>query len=188
MIRINLLAVERDRGKRRIGIELGQKVTLGCVAIFVAAVAFVVWQALAVRGETARLDDQLRAVDQELSTMSDVVNRRNEFENRSAELARRVALIEQLREGQGGPVRLLDQLSRGLPDGVWFTELRQDGSVVTIQGRATGLTALSDLIVAMETSGYFALPVTIVDSQREAQEGGEVIRFELRAEFVLPPS
>jgi type IV pilus assembly protein PilN len=188
MIRINLLAVERNRPKRRIGFDLGQRVTLVCVVIFVAVLAGVVWQALAVRGEAARLREQVRLVDEELATMVDVVGQRNEFEDRSAELARRVALIEELRDGQGGPVRMIDQVSRALPQGVWLTELRQEGAVITIQGRATSLTGLSDLVVGMERSGHFALPVAIIDSQLEVQTLGEVVRFELRAEFMLPSS
>ena len=188
MIRINLMGVERGRTKRRLGVELGQKVTLACGAIFVAVVVIIVWQWFLVRGEMARLDADLLSVDDELSTMSDVVERRNEFEAQSAELARRVALIEQLREGQGGPVRMLDQISRGLPEGVWLTELRQEGADITIQGLATSLTVLSGLLIAMESSGYFALPIEIVDSQLESQAVGEVVRFELRATFMLPSS
>ncbi len=188
MIRINLMAAERRRTQRKFGIDPGQKVTLACGAIFVAVVAVVVWQLLSVRGEAVRLDDQLRLVDQDLATMSDVVRRRNEFETQSAELARRVALIEDLRGGQGGPVRMLDQVSRSLPEGIWLTELRQEGADITLQGRATGLTVLSDLVVALESSGYFALPVDIVDSQLESQEGSEVVRFEIRAAFMLPSS
>ena len=188
MIRINLMAVERGRTTRRFGTELANKVTLVCGAIFVAVVAIVVWQLLSVRAETARLDEQLRLVNQDLASMSDVVERRNEFEAQSAELARRVALIEELRDGQGGPVRMLDQISRGLPEGVWLAELRQEADVITIQGRATSLTVLSDLVVAMESSGYFTLPVEIVDSQLEPEAAGDVVRFELRAEFMVPSS
>ncbi len=188
MIRINLMAVERGRTARWFGPELGNKVTLVCGAIFVAVVAMVVWQWLLlddVRGETAR---QLRLVNQDLASMFDVVGRRNEFEARSTEMARRVALIEELRNGQSGPVRMLDQVSRGLPEGLWLTELRQEGANITIQGRATNLTVLSDLVVALESSGYFALPVDIVDSQLEPQTEGDVVRFELRAEFLVPSS
>lgn len=185
MIRINLMAVERGRTARRFGPELGNKVTLVCGAIFVGVVVMVVWQSFGVREETAR---QLRLVNQDLASMSDVVGRRNEFEAQSAELARRVALIEELRGGQGGPVRMLDQVSRAMPEGVWLTELRQEGADITVQGRATSLTVLSELVVALESSGYFTLPVDIVDSQFESQAEGDVVRFELRAEFLVPSS
>ena len=185
MIRINLMAVERGRTARRFGPELGNKVTLVCGAIFVGVVVMVVWQSFGVREETAR---QLRLVNQDLASMSDVVGRRNEFEAQSAELARRVALIEELRGRQGGPVRMLDQVSRAMPEGVWLTELRQGGADITVQGRATSLTVLSELVVALESSGYFTLPVDIVDSQFESQAEGDVVRFELRAEFLVPSS
>ena len=183
MIRINLMAVERGRTTPKFGAEFANKVTLSSGAIFVGVLALVVWQLLAMRGETARLDEDIRVVNEELASMADVVGRRNQFEAQTVELARRVALIERLRGGQGGPVRLLDQVSRGLPEGVWLTELRQDGTDITIQGRATNLTVLSDFVVALESSGYFALPVELIDSQLETQEAGDVVRFELRATF-----
>jgi len=188
MIRINLLVAERGRPQRRVGIALGQRVTLICGAIFVAVIGLVVWQAVSVRGETDRLDEQLRLVDLDLATMSDVVTRRNEFETRGAELARRVALVEELRNEQDGPVRMLDQVSRALPEGVWLTELRQDRADITIQGQAVSLVVLSDLVAALEASGYFTLPVELIDSQVLPQAAGEVIRFEVRAEFMLPSS
>ena len=186
MIRINLLVAEGGRPQRRAGIAIGQRVTLICGAIFAAVIGLVVWQAVSVRGETARLDEQLRLVDLNLDRMSDVVARRNEFETRGAELARRVALIEELRNEQDGPVRMLDQVSRALPEGVWLTELRQGGADITIQGQAINLVMLSDLVTALEASGYFTLPVELIDSQILSQAAGEVIRFELRAEFMLP--
>ena len=185
MIRINLMAVERGRTARRFGPELGNKVTLVCGAIFVGVVVMVVWQSFGVREETAR---QLRLVNQDLASMSDVVGRRNEFEAQSAELARRVALIEEPRGRQGGPVRMLDQVSRAMPEGGWLTELRQEGADITVQGQGTSLTVLSELVVALESSGYFTLPVDIVDSQFESQAEGDVVRFELRAEFLVPSS
>ncbi|MDA1093845.1 MAG: PilN domain-containing protein [Acidobacteria bacterium] len=188
MIRINLMAVERDRPKRRVGIDLSQQVTVACGLIFVAAIGLVGWQVMTLRGDAANLEAQMLVVDQELATMANVVDQRNEFEARGAELSRRVALVESLRGGQGGLVRMLDQVSRSLPEGVWLNELRQEGDVVTIQGRATGLTGLSDFVLALESSGFFVLPVDIVDSQLESQETAEVVRFELRAEFRLPTS
>ena len=47
---------------------------------------------------------------------------------------------------------------------------------------------MSDLVLALELSGFFVLPVDIVDSQLESEEMGEVVRFELRAQFRLPSS
>jgi type IV pilus assembly protein PilN len=188
MIRINLLAVERDRAKRRAGIAVSQKVAIGSVSVFVVAVGLVGWQFWGLRQSSQRLDEELAAARQEITRLSSVLEQVKEFDARRAQLAQRVTLIEQLRQGQAGPVRLLDQVSASIPDGLWLTELRQEGAAVVVQGRSTTLTSLSDFVANLESSGHFLPPVEIVDSQLEAQPQGEVVRFELRGQFQLPGS
>ena len=188
MIRINLLAVERERTTRRAGIEIGQKVTIGCSVILVAAVVGIGWRFWSLRQESNQLTQELAAADQELQRLAPVLERVREFDARRAELAQRVQLIEQLRRGQSGPVRMLDQVSAALPDGLWLSELRQETNQVVVQGRATSLTALSDFVANLELSGHFTPPVEIIDGQMEETQQGEVVRFELRATFGAPSS
>jgi Tfp pilus assembly protein PilN len=109
-------------------------------------------------------------------------------------LQQRVALIEELRKGQSGPVHLLDEVSRALPERLWLTQLQQVEGDLRIEGRATSLTALSDFVGNLESSGYFARPVEILDSQVEAQPAqvqaaggpGDVVKFTVKAQFVMP--
>ena len=188
MIRINLLAVERDRTKRRAGIEIGQQVTIGCAVILLGTVVGIGWQFWALRGDALELTQDLAAADQEIQRLAPVLERVREFDERRVELARRVQLIEQLRVGQSGPVRMLDEVSESMPDGLWLTELRQEANLIVVQGRATTLTSLSDFVANLELSGYFPPPVEIIDSQLEDTTQGEVVRFELQASFVIPPA
>jgi type IV pilus assembly protein PilN len=100
------------------------------------------------------------------------------------QLQQRVTLIEQLRKGQTGPVHLLDQVSRALPESMWLTTLVQKMNDVVIDGRCTSLTALSDFVAALEASNLFERPVEIIDSQVEPPTGAgmpELIRFSVRA-------
>ena len=60
---------------------------------------------------------------------------------------------------------MLDELSKALPEMLWLTQLKQDGGELTIEGRCTTLTALSDFVANLEHSGYFRKPVEILDSQ-----------------------
>ena len=188
MIRINLLGVEGERAKRKrgVGFDLGQKVTVACSLILLGAVLGIGWQFRSLRQDSNRLDQELTAARQEVERLASVLEQVQEFDTRRAQLQQRVALIEQLRRGQSGPVHMLDQISRSVPERLWLTELRQEGGTVTIQGRATALTALSDFVSNLEISGHFSLPVEIVDSQVEEQPEGDVVRFEVRAQFVLP--
>ena len=185
MIRINLLAVEpRPATQPRVGAALG--VPLACGGIITAVLGLVLWQALSIRSASNRLEGRIRTLDRELAGFIGVPARRAEVERQSAGLTRRVALTEAQRAARGAPVRMLDQMSRVLPDGVWLTGLRQQGEDITIEGRATGMTGVSDMVAGLESSGYFALPIEIVDSRPEAEASAEVVRFELRARLSLP--
>ena len=188
MIRINLLAGDRGRPKRGVEVDLAQKVTIGCTVILVATVVLIGWRFWSLRQDSAQLTQELAAADQELQRLAPVLERVLAFEAQGAQLTERVALIEQLRHGQSGPVRMLDEISRSLPDGLWLLELRQEDEEVFVVGRARTLTALSDFMANLEDSGQVPPPVEIVDSHLEDTRQGDVVRFELRATFVRPAS
>ena len=114
-----------------------------------------------------------------------------QFEQRRAQLQQRVGLIEQLRKGQTGPVHMLDQVSRALPPMLWLTELKQNAAVpgeVTLDGRCTTLTGLSDFVANLEASGFFKKSVEILSTTAEPlpQPPGELIKFSIRAQFETP--
>ncbi len=187
MIRINLLAVERALPGRRFTFDLGERTTALSSVILIVAVGLIAWQFFSVRGESRELDlnlDEARAESQRLQELSARVT---QFLERRAQLQLRVALIEDLRRRQVGPVQMLDQISGSLPDNLWLTELRQDGEdALVILGRAMTLTALSDFVANLERSGYFIPPVDLIDSQLEDQAEGQVVRFEVLARFIVP--
>jgi len=97
-------------------------------------------------------------------------------------------LIEELRKGQTGPVHLLDEVSKNLPDAMWLVELKQTANDIVIDGRCISLTALSDFVSALEMSNYFDRPVEIVDSTVEAATPTtpELIRFSVKGRFKAP--
>lgn len=189
MIRINLLAVDRERAKRRAKFQIGQKVTVGCSLILVATGLSVGWWYWSLRSASQDLDQRIVDARQETVRLQSLIQQAQQFEARRAQLQQRVALIEELRKGQTGPVHLLDEISRSLPDTMWLTELRQTGADVTIDGRCLSLTALSDFVGSLEASTYFEQPVEIVDSQIEPStpSSAELIRFSVRAKYAATP-
>lgn len=186
MIRINLLAVEREQ-KKRPSLLATQKVAIAGSAILAAAALFLGWRFVSLRQESARVDAEIKAAQLETQRLRTVLQDVQNFEARKQQLQQRVALIEELRKGQSGPVRMLDEISRALPDRLWLTTLTQDTTGVKLDGRTTSLTALSDFVGNLENSGYFARPVEIIDSQVESAQGtGDVVRFSVKAQFQLP--
>ncbi len=188
MIKINLLAVDRDRSKKKSKFPVGEKVTVGCSLILVLAALLVGWWYWSLQNESKNLDQQIADAQRETVRLQSVIQQVQQFEARRAQLQLRVTLIETLRKGQTGPVHLLDQVSRSLPDSMWLIELKQTANDVAIDGRCTTLTALSDFVSGLETSNYFERPVEIVDSAVEPAAGAtpELIKFSVKARFKAP--
>jgi type IV pilus assembly protein PilN len=191
MIRINLLAAEREKQPRKaaaLGFDIGQKVTLVCSLILVATALGVGWWWWMLDRESARLTNEISAAERETARLKTILTQVAQFETQKQQLQQRVTLIEELRKGQTGPVHLIDQLSRAMPEMLWLSSLSQDGGEITVDGRCTTLTALSDFVINLERSGYFRRPVEILDSQVEQVPGSssELIKFQLKASFALP--
>jgi type IV pilus assembly protein PilN len=186
MIRINLLAVERERTKRatRTVIPAAQRVTIGASFILLATVLGVGWWFWSLRRQSADLDTAIASAEVETQQLRSVLAQVQKFETRKAQLQQRVTLIEQLRRGQTGPVHVLDEVSKSLPDRLWLTSMVQKDKEFTIDGRTTSLTALSDFVANIEGSHWFKKPVEIVDSQVEPNpQTGDLVRFTIRANF-----
>jgi type IV pilus assembly protein PilN len=190
MIRINLLAAERDRNKKKavtLG-SVGQKLTIGCSLILILATLFVGWRYWEVGRQSTQLDADIAAAQQETTRLHSVIQQVQQFEQRKAQLQQRVGLIELLRKGQTGPVHMLDQISRALPSMLWLTELKQVGPDVIIDGKATTLTGLSEFVSNLEASGYFKRSVEIVNTTSETSvpQGSDLIKFSIKALFQQP--
>lgn len=193
MIRINLLAVERDRAKRRplSGIQATQqKITLACSLVLVLAGLAIGWWYWSLDKQATRIEEEIVTGQKEAERLQALIVQVKQFETRKAQLQERVGLIEDLRKGQGGPVHLVDEISRSLPDLLWLTEIKQAGQEMTITGRCTATTALSDFAGNLVLGGYFKKPVEINDMQVEpAQRGAggvDVIRFSIKATIAEP--
>jgi type IV pilus assembly protein PilN len=190
MIRINLLAAEREKSKKK-AVTLGtagQKLTIGCSLILILAVLFIGWRYWALSRDSNQIDAEIAAAQQETTRLHSVIQQVQQFEQRKAQLQQRVVLIEQLRQGQTGPVHMLDQISRALPQMLWLTELKQTGTDVLIDGKCTALTGLSEFVSNLEASGYFKRSIEIVDTKTETvgQPASELIKFTIKAIFQQP--
>ena len=190
MIRINLLAAEREKSKKK-AVTLGttgQRLTIGCSVILILAVLFIGWRYWTLTRSSSQVDAEISAAQQEATRLHSVIQQVQQFEQQKAQLQQRVVLIEQLRSGQTGPVHMLDQISHALPQMLWLTALKQTGVDVVIDGKSTTLTALSEFVSNLEASGYFKRSIEIIDTKTEtvAQPPTEIIRFTIKAVFQQP--
>ena len=194
MIRVNLLGVERKQARPSKGVptfDIGQKLTVACSLILVAAVLGIGYWYWTLNESSARVDREIVAANAEATRLRSLLNEVQQFVARRAQLTQRVQLIEQLRGGQSVPVQLLDHISRSLPDMLWLTGMNQNGPELTIQGRTTTLISLSDFVANLGTNPLLIKPIQIDNSEVDkaaAQQQGrtgepavETIRFTVKA-------
>jgi type IV pilus assembly protein PilN len=186
MIRINLLAVERTRSKRGSLIPPAQRVTIAASLILLATALVIGWWFWSLRQTSIALDEEIAKGDAETQQLRSVLVQVQKFEARKAQLQQRVSLIEQLRRGQTGPVHVLDEISRALPERLWLTELSQKDAEFKIDGMTTSLQELSTFIRNLESSRWFKKPVDIVDSQSQPEKDTELFKFTVKATFNDP--
>lgn len=183
MIRINLLAVERAQAKKARGgggVTTAQRVTIGAALILLSTLVTIGWWYWSLHTRAIRLDEDIAAAEIKAQQLRSVLAQVQKFETRKAVLQQRVTLIEQLRRGQSGPVHVLDEISKALPDRLWLVTMGQRDTLFTIEGRTTSLTGISDFVSNLEASPWFR-GVEILDSQLDQTPQGDLVRFTIKA-------
>jgi type IV pilus assembly protein PilN len=187
MIRINLLTTDRGaaaakkKGGGGGGVTAAQRVTIAAALILLSTVVTVGWWFWSLREQGQKLDADIARAEVESNQLRSVLASVQKFEARKAQLQQRVTLIEQLRRGQQGPVHILDEVSKALPDRLWLISMSQHGNDFSLAGQTTSLTALSDFVANLEASKWFKRPVEIVDSTVEPTPNGDLVRFTVKA-------
>ena len=187
MIRINLLAVERERARKRVVISAAHRVTIGATVILLGTAVLIGWWFWSLRHQSAQVDEDIARAEAETRQIRSVLEQVRKFESQKAMLQQRVTIIEQLRKGQYAPVHLLDEISKSVPDRLWLNEMSQAANEFTMSGMTDSLTAVSDFVANLEATRWFKKPVEILDSQVQTDpKAGDLIKFQIKAQFVDP--
>ena len=182
MIRINLLAADRPSAKKKASAAPGALQAYLIMALFAGgtllACAGAWWLKTA---HIKELDDQIARGKKRQAELQAIKVQVDQFLQKKRILDAKVKLIEQLKAQQSGPVHMLDEISKALPDFVWLTTLDQTGNTLRFAGESNGLTSVADLITNLQKSGWFRL-VDLISST----ENNNVVSFQLQAEFQPP--
>ncbi len=153
MAQINLLPWREERRQ-----ELKKRflTTVALVALF--GVVLVVLADRVVNGQIdeqkARnqyLTENIKQLDKELAEIRELQKRRNQ-------LIDRMRVIQELQGNRPIIVRVLDQLVRTIPDGVFYTSLSTKDKKISISGIAESNNRVSSLMRRLEASDWLASP------------------------------
>lgn len=122
----------------------------------------------------------LAAAKQEKEQLSYVTSKLEEQRQAKASLERKINLINDLKAQQEYPVRIMDELSRALPDWVWLTEMTYNNKGIQIKGKALSNNLIADYIGNLESSPFIQNVNLVVSAQKKSQRN-EYYEFSLNA-------
>jgi type IV pilus assembly protein PilN len=149
MIRINLLphrAAKRALRKREFNLIL--------VGTLIAAAAIWYLGKVILDEKIAtqqRRNDLLVAENKKLDTQIEEIKK---LQEQTASLLARKQVVETLQVNRAASVKLLDQLVRQLPDGVYLKAIKQTGNKINLVGLAQSNARVSTLMRNLEASPY----------------------------------
>lgn len=97
------------------------------------------------------LEDHIAVLDQQLAEIGDLQRQR-------IQLIERMRVIESLQGNRPAIVRLLDQLVRTVPEGVFYTSVKAAGNVVSIEGVSESNNLVSALMRNLGASAWLKNP------------------------------
>lgn len=162
MIRINLLTEARAAAARKkapilpTGARLNNLILIGGVAV---AILYIAIMALALTSKRRNLDEEIGKARVEAERLKSIIEEVKEYEDKKASLEEKIALINSLKTNQKGPVRLMDEISRALPDLVWLSDVAVSQDQVTMKGRTLSPNAVATYLENLKKSPFFAEPV-----------------------------
>jgi Tfp pilus assembly protein PilN len=106
----------------------------------------------------ANRQEQVTARKAEAQKLEAIIAEVESFQKRKDSLQNRINLINQLKQNQKGPVRIMDRVSQDLPDLVWIDKMSVSGGRVTINGRGLNPNAIANFVDNIKNDPYFEEP------------------------------
>ena len=170
MIKINLVAEARAEKSARAplismgGAGLNNYIFLG---LLIAGIAFIGIQYWRLSSTLDSINAEIAENQREYERLKPIIAEVEAFKTKNAELKHKIDVIEQLKANQFGPVRIMDEVSKALPDLLWLSNLDLEGNVISLRGQALDENAVANLIANLAASPFFAEPTLRIMQQDE---------------------
>jgi len=187
MIKINLVAetpaaaaVKTERAPFSLGAKQGD-IVLVITLVLASIVVGTQWYLLtSQRTDLRAIEGQRRQERDELLKYIKLVE---QLEARRETLRHKINVINDLKQKQQGPVRIMDEVSQALPELVWLTKLTLKGKSVVLNGIAMDENAVANYITNINASPYFEEPFL----KNLSRSRGDTFGFSLNCTFINSP-
>jgi len=182
MIKINLLSQLRAKKvKKQVEVQYQLWLFGGFLLVLIMVLGYF-WFYLNDRLHT--LQGEKVSLEQNLAVLKQKVKEVESYEKDKKIFEEKIRVIQQLKLNQGGPVHLLDQLSRNLPPRVWLMGLTQQGKNVAIEGKAMTNSELVDFIDNLKRSKFFS-DIQLLESRQAVEGNVPIYNFKLNCTMAI---
>ncbi len=131
----------------------------------------------------AEKDVEIVEAEKEVEELSSVIKEVDDYKSKKTELERKIKVIGDLKLNQRGPVKVMDNISRSLPELLWLDHLTMSANTIEIDGRAFNTNAVANFIENLDKVPEFGEP-TLKDTQEQT---GGVYKFVINLNYSFTP-
>jgi Tfp pilus assembly protein PilN len=179
MIKINLLPREERARSAPLPTTLILGMACGVVLLLAMGIGWF-W----LNGEVAHLESTIKQTQEELRRFDELAKQVDRFRAEKKRLEEKIKIIETLVAAQGGPVQILDEVSKALPTEVWLTALNRTGKRLEISGIAFSNFSVATLMTNLGNASKLLTNVDLVIAEKTKVEEVPVERFTITAEVI----
>jgi type IV pilus assembly protein PilN len=165
MIRINLLPVravkKREMGRQVVGVL--------AFALLLAMGGNYYWFSL--RQEVFDTNqNSINSTRARIGELDKVIGEVKNINTRKAEVEKKLAVLDELRRGRSGPVRMLDALASSLPKKAWIRSFMEERGTVKLNGAAVSHDDVAELMRGLNSMVWTPKGLgRLVEQRREAK-------------------
>ena len=149
MIRLNLIP-RQERKLPKALTDFNKGVMLVLAVLLVCLVLY-----LYQHKQLSDVTERTAKVQKRLAELESIKKKVDDYKARSAELERRINLIQELEDNRTGPLFVMDSLSRSIPERSWLDKFTEKGSSAQLEGIAWNEFTVSDFLKNLQASNYF---------------------------------
>lgn len=174
MIRINLLPVRATRKK-----ETAKRQALLAAIGLAVLVAIIAAVQISYMTRISSLETSNAQLKKDIEDLKKIIGQVDETKAKKADLEKKLGIIKVLKANKTGPVHMLDEINKAIPERIWLTGVTQKGTSVNMTGQATSLENVGDFMAALDKSRYFNNTI-LVSTKAQAPKGGKKATNEVR--------
>lgn len=181
MVRINLLPVRVSKKK-----EAGKQQLLLFGLVLALGVLVNGW----FHGMRAReldvLEKRAAKTKADIAALDKIIGEVKSIRTQQQQLQEKLDVLDKLKQGRTGPVRMLDELTSMTPRRLWLRKLEEKAGKMTFDGGATTVEDVSQFMGALKTSKYFT-DVELKKTEAKKEGSFRVVNFVILATAKYAP-